>query len=213
MSDYNRLAEMVFAGNLNGVKELTQVMIDNGVAPLEIINQGLVAGMNIVGPKFKAGDMFVPEVMMAAKAMAGGMELVKPLIAEADVPCSGTVVIGTVKGDLHDIGKNLVVMILESGGFKVIDLGVDVSPEAFVAGIIEHKAQILGMSALLTTTMVRMKDTLEALSEAGLRDKVKALVGGAPVSQSFAQEIGADGYCADAMAAKDRCTEIMNKVV
>ena len=213
MSDFDTLADTVFKGKLSLVKELTQAMIDRGVAPLDIINQGLIAGMNIVGPKFKAGDMYVPEVMMAAKAMAGGMDLVKPLIAEADVPSSGTIVIGTVKGDLHDIGKNLVVMILESGGFKVIDLGVDVAPETFVAAIKEHNAQILGMSALLTTTMVKMKDTIEALIEAGLRDKVKTLVGGAPVSHSFAHEIGADGYCADAMAAKDRCDEIMKQAV
>lgn len=210
MSDYAKLADAVFRGDFMTVKDLTQRLIDSGAAPLEIINEGLIGGMNIVGPKFKAGDMFVPEVMMAAKAMQAGMNLVTPLIADADIPSMGTIVIGTVKGDLHDIGKNLVVMILESSGFKVIDLGVDVSPEAFVEAVKEHSPNIIGMSALLTTTMMAMKDTLDALQEAGLRDQVKALIGGAPVSQNFADEIGADGYCADAMAAKDRCTEIVS---
>lgn len=209
MSDFGKLANAVFQGSFEGVKENTQALLDKGVNPLEIINDGLIAGMNIVAPKFKAGEMFVPEVMRAAKAMAVGMDLVKPFVADADIPTAGKVVIGTVKGDLHDIGKNLVVMILESGGFKVIDLGIDVPPEAFVEAVKEHKPQVLGLSALLTTTMIYMKDTIDALKGAGLRDQVKVLVGGAPVSQGFADEIGADAYCADAMAAKDMCAEMV----
>lgn len=209
MSGFTTLADAVFRGDIGEVKDQAQKLIDSGTRPLDIISEGLIAGMNIVGPKFKAGEMFVPEVMRAAKAMAAGMDLIKPLIAEADIPNSGTVVIGTVKGDLHDIGKNLVVMILESGGFKVIDMGVDVSPQDFVEAVKEHNPQVIGMSALLTTTMMGMKDTLIALQEAGLRDKVKVLVGGAPVSRAFADEIGADGFCADAMAAKDMCSQIV----
>lgn len=209
MSDYNQLAEAVYKGNFSGVKELTQQFIDSGAEPLKIINEGLIGGMNIVGPKFKAEEMFVPEVMMAAKAMSIGMELVKPLISDADIPSAGTVVVGTVAGDLHDIGKNLVVMILESGGFKVIDLGVNVSPEGFVQAVKEHNPHIVGMSALLTTTMMAMKETIEALKAAGLRDKAKILVGGAPLSKEFADEIGADDYCADAMATKEICSNLL----
>ena len=210
MSDFSRLADTVFRGDIIGAKDITQMLIDEGSDPMEIINIGLIGGMNIVGPKFKAGEMFIPEVMMAAKAMAAGMRLVKPFISDQDIPSLGTIVIGTVKGDLHDIGKNLVSMILQSGGFKVIDLGVNVSAEQFIEAVREHKPQILGLSALLTTTMMGMKDTIDALKEAGLRDQIKTLVGGAPVSQSFADEIGADGYCADAMAAKERCLQIVS---
>ncbi|HBV88176.1 B12-binding domain-containing protein [Desulfosporosinus sp.] len=209
MSSLNDLAELVISGNYNGAKELTQRLIDNGTEPLEIINQGLMAGMNVVGVRFKAGDMFVPEVMMSAKAMSTGIELVKPLIADRDMPSAGTVLIGTVKGDLHDIGKKLVVMMMESAGFKVIDLGVDISPEAFVEAVKEHKPQAIGMSALLTTTMLSMRDTIEALEEEGLRDSVKIVIGGAPISQSFAEEIGADGYAPDAAAATDLCKKLI----
>jgi len=184
-------------------------MIDSKVDPLRIINEGLIAGMNIVGVRFKAEDMYVPEVMMSAKSMASGMELIKPLIAESDMPTAGTIVFGTVKGDLHDIGKSLVCMILESGGFKVINLGTDVSPEMFVQAVKEHKPQIVGLSALLTTTMLNMKTTIELLIEEGLRDGIKVIIGGAPVSQSFADDIGADGYGADAMAAKELCLQLV----
>ncbi|AET67358.1 putative cobalamin binding protein [Desulfosporosinus orientis DSM 765] len=210
MSDFDQLADYVFKGNAAAVKDLTQKMVDAGNNPMEIISNGLLLGMDIVTPKFKAGEMYVPEVMMAAKALNEGMTIVKPLIADADIAVSKTIIIGTVSGDLHDIGKNLVVMILESGGFNVVDLGVDVSPEKFVAAIKEHNAKIVGLSALLTTTMMNMKLTIEALKEAGLRDDVKVLVGGAPVSQSFADDIGADGYCADAMAAKEMATAYLN---
>lgn len=210
MSSLDKLAEAVFRGDFAGVKEMTQSLIDSGAAPIEIINEGLIGGMNIVAPKFKAGEMFVPEVMMSARAMHEGLEVVKPLIADTDVPSKGTILIGTVAGDLHDIGKNLVVMILESGGFKVIDLGVDVAPDKFVAAVKEHKPQIIGMSALLTTTMPAMKTTLDALTDAGLRDSVKVIIGGAPVSDSFADQIGADGFASDAMAAKELCEKLVS---
>lgn len=209
MSDFNSLAELVINGDYTGAQNLTQKMIDNGCDLLKIINLGLMAGMNVVGVRFKAGDMYVPEVMMSAKAMSKGIELVKPLIAENDMPTAGKVLIGTVKGDLHDIGKNLVIMMMESAGFEIIDLGVDIHPAAFVKAVKEHKPQVIGMSALLTTTMLSMKDTIEALKEEGLRDSVKIIVGGAPISQGFADEIGADGYAPDAATATDLCKRLI----
>ena len=208
MSDFDSLAELVINGNYVGTKDLTQKMIDKGSEPLEIINQGLMAGMNVVGVRFKAGDMFVPEVMMSAKAMSTGIGLIKPLIADKDMPSSGKVLIGTVKGDLHDIGKNLVVMMLESAGFEIVDLGTDIDPAVFVKAVKEHKPQVIGMSALLTTTMQSMRETIQALEKEGLRDTVKIVVGGAPISQSFAEEIGADGYAPDAAAATDLCRRL-----
>ncbi|MCB8815862.1 cobalamin B12-binding domain-containing protein [Desulfosporosinus shakirovi] len=210
MSDFDQLADYVFKGNAAAVKDLTQKMVDAGGNPMEIISKGLLIGMDIVTPKFKAGEMYVPEVMMSAKALSEGMNIVKPLLTGADIAVSKTIIIGTVAGDLHDIGKNLVVMIMESGGFNVVDLGVDVSPEKFVAAIKEHNAKIVGLSALLTTTMLNMKVTIDLIKKEGLRDEVKILVGGAPVSKSFADEVGADGYCADAMAAKEMAAMYLN---
>lgn len=210
MSTLNQLADAVYKGNFLGVKDITQQLIEGGTDPIEIINRGLIEGMNIVAPKFKSGEMFVPEVMMSARAMHTGMEMVKPLIADKDVPSKGTIIIGTVAGDLHDIGKNLVVMILGSAGFKVVDLGVDVPADKFIDAVKEHNPQVLGMSALLTTTMPMMQNTINALQEAGLRDTVKIIVGGAPVSQDFADKIGADGFAADAMAAKEICEKYVN---
>ncbi|KKM10971.1 methyltransferase [Clostridiales bacterium PH28_bin88] len=210
MSDFQNLAQAVIGANQQGVKEITRSMIDGGVDPVRIINEGLIPGMNVVGVRFKAGDMFVPEVMMSAKAMSVGIEMVKPLIAEGDMPSQGTVVMGTVKGDLHDIGKNLVIMMLESAGFKVIDLGVDVPADTFVKAVKEHRAQIVGLSALLTTTMLAMKATLETLRQEGVTDRVKVIVGGAPVSQEFADQIGADGYAPDAAAAAELCRALVS---
>lgn len=209
MSDFDSLAQIVINGDFAGAKSQTQKMIDNGVDPLEIINQGLMAGMNVVGVRFKAGDMFVPEVMMSARAMSTGIELVKPLIADKDMPSAGKVLIGTVKGDLHDIGKKLVVMMMESAGFEIVDLGVDIDPAAFVKAVKEHNPQVIGMSALLTTTMLSMKDTIDALKKAGLRDSVKIIIGGAPITQSFADQIGADGYAPDAAAATELCRRLI----
>jgi 5-methyltetrahydrofolate--homocysteine methyltransferase len=164
--------------------------------------------MNIVGTKFKEGDMFVPEVMMSASAMNAGVDIVRPAVKSEDIKSAGVVIIGTVQGDLHDIGKNLVCMILRSAGFEVIDLGVDISPEKFIDAINKYNPTIIGMSALLTTTMPEMKNTIDAISNANLRENVKIVIGGAPVSREFAEEIGADGYGDDAIAARDLCMEL-----
>jgi 5-methyltetrahydrofolate--homocysteine methyltransferase len=207
MANFEALVQSVMDGNETQVKEQTKALVDGGVSPLEIINLGLIAGMNVVGARFKVGDMFVPEVLMSAKSMAAGVEIVKPLIAAEDMPNKGTIVLGTVKGDLHDIGKNLVGMMLESGGFKVINLGIDIAPEKFVAAVKEHKPQIVAMSALLTTTMPHMKDTIELIKEEGL--KVKCIIGGAPISQDYADKIGADGYSPDAASAVELCTKLL----
>jgi 5-methyltetrahydrofolate--homocysteine methyltransferase len=197
------IAESVIAGNEPKAVEGVKALIDAGTDPLSIINDGLMVGMNVVGERFKKGDMFVPEVLMAARAMNSGIELVKPLINEEDMPNVGTVVIGTVKGDLHDIGKNLVGMMMESAGFKVINVGIDVSTDKFVEAVKENNAKIVAMSAMLTTTMVYMKKVIEAMEEAGLRDQVKFMIGGAPVTAKYAQEIGADLYTVDASSAAE----------
>lgn len=212
MADFSKIADGVMAGDFSGVARLTEEAIGEGVAPVEIINQGLIKGMNVVGVRFKAGDMFVPEVMMSARAMKEGMELVKPLIAESDLPTAGKVVLGTVAGDLHDIGKNLVGMMMESAGMNVIDLGVDIAVEAFAQAVREHKPEVVALSALLTTTMPTMKETIELLMEEGLKDSVKVIVGGAPVTQDFADEIGADGWASDAASAKDLALEMADKL-
>jgi len=206
---YEEISQSVIGGQLDRVKQLTQQAIDAGNEPVEIINQGLIPGMNVVGVRFKGGQMYVPEVLMSARAMHGGMDLVKPLILSADIPSAGKVVLGTVKGDLHDIGKNLVGMLLESAGFTIINVGVDAGPEKFLAAVKEHSPNIIAMSALLTTTMLSMKDTIELLKEEGLRDKVSVIIGGAPISQDFADEIGADGFAPDAGSATDLCKKLL----
>jgi 5-methyltetrahydrofolate--homocysteine methyltransferase len=208
MATLEAVSNSVVAGNIGGIGAEVQSLIDGGVAPLSIINDGLIGGMNIVGAKFKAGEMFVPEVLMAAKAMGVGVNLVKPLLNAGEMPSMGKVVIGTIKGDLHDIGKNLVGMMLESIGFEVINCGIDVSPEKFFETAKESNADIVAMSALLTTTMLSMKDTVDLFKENGLTN-VKLIVGGAPVSKQFADEIGADGFAPDAASACDLCKELM----
>lgn len=197
------IAESVIAGNEPKAVDGVKALIDAGTDPLAIINDGLMVGMNVVGERFKNGEMFVPEVLMAARAMNSGINLVKPLINDEDMPNVGTVVIGTVKGDLHDIGKNLVAMMMESAGFKVINVGIDVSTDKFVEAVKENNAKIVAMSAMLTTTMVYMKKVIEAVEEAGLRDQVKFMIGGAPVTTKFAAEIGADLYTVDASSAAE----------
>jgi 5-methyltetrahydrofolate--homocysteine methyltransferase len=177
------------------------------MAPGEILAGALIAGMDEVGKDFKAGDLFVPEVLIAARAMHAGMGVLRPLLAESDIPSAGKYLIGTVEGDLHDIGKNLVKMMIEGAGFETVDLGTDVKPDAFVDAVREHQPTIVGMSALLTTTMVNMRSTIEALEEAGLRDSIKIMVGGAPVTAAFAEEIGADAYAPDAASAVDVARE------
>jgi len=198
-----KIASKLYDGEGEEVAGLVQEALDQGMAPEEILAGGLIAGMDEVGRDFKAGDLFVPEVLIAAQAMHAGMNVLRPLLAESDVPSAGKYVIGTAQGDLHDIGKNLVKMMLEGAGFQTIDLGTDVKPEEFVAAVREHQPQLLGMSALLTTTMPGMKATIEALEEAGLRDAVKVMVGGAPVTAAFAEEIRADAYAPDAASAVD----------
>jgi 5-methyltetrahydrofolate--homocysteine methyltransferase len=197
------IASRLYDGEDQAVAALVQQALDEGMGPGELLQGGLIAGMDEVGRDFKAGDLFVPEVLVAARAMHAGMNVLRPLLAESDVASAGKYVIGTVKGDLHDIGKNLVKMMLEGAGFETIDLGTDVGPEGFVDAVRQHRPSLVGMSALLTTTMVQMKATIEALEEAGLRESVKIMVGGAPVTDAFAKEIGADAYAADAASAVD----------
>jgi len=198
-----QIAEKLYDGKNTEVAALTQQALDAGLTAAEILDGGLVTGMDRVGADFKNGDLFVPEVLIAARAMHAGMNVLRPLLAESDVPSAGRYVIGTVQGDLHDIGKNLVRMMLEGAGFETIDLGTDVKPDGFVAAVREHQPQLLGMSALLTTTMPGMKATIKALQEAGLRDTVKIMIGGAPVTAAFAEQIGADAYAPDAATAVD----------
>jgi 5-methyltetrahydrofolate--homocysteine methyltransferase len=204
-----QMATNLYNGEEEKVAELVQQALDQGMAPGEVLSGGLIAGMDEVGKDFKAGELFVPEVLIAARAMHAGMAILRPLLAESDVPTAGKYLIATVKGDLHDIGKNLVKMMLEGAGFETVDLGTDVGPADFVAAVQEHKPQMIGMSALLTTTMVNMRATIEALEEAGLRDSVKIMVGGAPVTAAFAQEIGADAYAPDAASAVDKARELI----
>ena len=199
----------VLDGELDEIKDLVQKAVDEGIDPAAIINDGLIGVMNIVAPLFKSGEMFVPEVMESAYTMNEGMQVVKPLITDADMPTKGKVIIGTVNGDLHDIGKNLVVLMMESRGYTVIDMGVDVKEEQFVEAIKEHKPDIVGMSSLLTTTMMKIDDTIKMINESGLRDQVKIIIGGAPISQEFADDIGADGYSEDASTAVELCDRMM----
>jgi 5-methyltetrahydrofolate--homocysteine methyltransferase len=208
MADLSALAENLINGKAEAVKELTQKALDDGVSPGEILNGGLIKGMGVVGEKFKNNEFYVPEVLIAARAMHAGMAVLKPALVESGVEPIGKVLLGTVKGDLHDIGKNLVAMMLEGAGFEVVDLGIDVSPEKFVEAV-KAGGDVVAMSALLTTTMTAMKTTLEALEEAGVKDKVKILIGGAPVTQNYADEIGADGYARDAASAADKAKELI----
>ena len=197
------LKEDLYNGKVDEVAAATQKALDEGISAGEILNQGLIAGMDVVGRDFKSGELFIPEVILCARAMHAGLEVLRPLLIETGNASLGKVVIGTVAGDLHDIGKNLVSMMLEGAGFEVIDLGTDVQPVEFVEIARAEGADLVGMSALLTTTMLSMKSTIDALGEAGLRDSVRVLVGGAPVTANFAEQIGADAYAADAAAAVD----------
>ena len=209
MATFEDVAKGVLEGNAGKVKALCEELVKDGHAPLDIINDALIVGMTEVGIRFKANEMFVPEVIASAEAMDRGTEVVKPLINAGDLKSLGKVVIGTVKGDMHDIGKNLVKMMLEGTGFSVVDLGISVAPEAFVASVKEHNPDVVAMSALLTTTMLHMKDTIELLKEEGLRDDVKVIIGGAPVSQDFSDEIAADGFSPDAISATDLCKALL----
>ncbi len=210
MSILNEISEKLQKGRAKDVKALVQQAIDEGMSAQEILEGGLMDGMNIIGAKFKNNEVFVPEVLVAARAMNMGAALLKPLLADEGVTSSGKVIIGTVKGDLHDIGKNLVKMMMEGKGMEVIDLGTDVPAENFISSAIENGCQVIACSALLTTTMGVMKDIVEAAEAAGVRDKVKIMVGGAPVTQAFCEQIGADVYTADAATAAEACVKLVS---
>ena len=203
MVDLNKVSEALQRGDAEKVRELVKQALEEKLTPEEILNKGLIAGMDIIGAKFKKNEVYVPEVLIAARAMHSGMDILRPKLVETGVKNIGKIAIGTVKGDLHDIGKNLVKMMLEGAGFEVIDLGTDVSAEKFVEAVKEHEPNMIAMSALLTTTMVNMAEVIKAIETAGLRDKVKIMIGGAPITQNYAEQIGADGYSPDAASAVD----------
>ncbi|MEN8097581.1 MAG: corrinoid protein [Chloroflexota bacterium] len=201
----------VLDGDAGTTAEEVQVALDAGIASEEILTKGCIAAMSEVGRLFELGEKFVPEMLISARAMQAGMNLLRPYLAEQDFEATGKVLIGTVAGDLHDIGKNLVGMMMEGGGFEVVDLGSDVRPERFVDAVQEHEPDVVAMSALLTTTMPSMTATIDALTDADLRDQVKVMVGGAPVTQAFADKINADGYAADASSATRKAKELLGK--
>jgi len=210
MVDLNNVSEALQRGDAEKVRELVTQALEENLLPKDILENGLIKGMDIIGVKFKKNEVYVPEVLIAARAMHAGMSILRPKLIETGVKSMGTIAIGTVKGDLHDIGKNLVKMMLEGAGFEVIDLGVDVTTDKFVETVKEHKPNIIGMSALLTTTMVNMVEVIKALDAAGLRDKVKIMVGGAPITQNYADQIEADGYSPDASSAVDKAKAFLN---
>jgi len=207
MADFKGIAEALIAGNAPKVKELVQAAVKEKVNPQKILDQGLIAGMEVVGVRFKNCDIYVPEVLVSARAMHAGMEILEPLLAASGVKARGICVIGTVKGDLHDIGKNLVAMMMKGAGWKVVDLGVDVDGPKFVQAAMDEKADVIGLSALLTTTMVNMKSVIELAKNKDCKSRI--VVGGAPLTQSYAEEIGADGYAPDAATA----VEIVSKLL
>ncbi|MBQ4156547.1 MAG: corrinoid protein [Clostridia bacterium] len=208
MADMLAIAKAVEGGRKKIVDQLVKEALNEGVKAETILNEGLVVGMTNLGEMFKNGEVYVPEVLVAARAMKAGTDILKPLLASENVQSLGKVAIGTVQGDLHDIGKNLVGMMLEGNGFEVIDLGVDVAPEKFVEAV-KNGAQVIGMSALLTTTMPMMKAVIDMLNAEGLRDKVKVMIGGAPITQEYADQIGADGYSTDAASAAELAQKLI----
>ena len=207
MVDLNLLAESVISGNQSESVRLTNSALEQNISPKTVLDQGLIAGMEIVGKRFKANEVYIPEVLVSARAMKTAMEILEPKLAEAGIQAIGKAVIGTVQGDLHDIGKNLVIMMLKGAGFEIHDIGVDQSPGSFIKKAKEINAEIIGISALLTTTMPAMEVTVKAVRDAGLNCKV--MVGGAPITQSFADQIGADGYSTDAASAVDLAKELI----
>jgi 5-methyltetrahydrofolate--homocysteine methyltransferase len=209
MAKYQELADAIIKGDNVASKELAEKLVADGVAAQDILNEGLVPGMNVVGTKFKANEMYIPEVLIAARAMHAAMDIIKPLLAESGAEMKGTIVVGTVQGDLHDIGKNLVCMMLEGGGYSVVDVGVDIPAEKFVEEVKKAKAPVLGLSALLTTTMPAMKDVIDALKADADTKDVKVMVGGAPLTQEYADSIGAAGYAADASSAVDLANDLV----
>lgn len=198
---YKEIAQHVILGRQKECYDCTQLVISMGAAPKSVINDALIAGMDVVGIKFRDGEYFVPQVLLSARAMQHALEIIRPLLRETEAEKPGTVVLGVVRGDIHNIGKSLVGMMTEGAGYTIVDLGVNVPEEKFVRAIEEHKPQVLGMSALMTTTMIGMRETIQAVTDAGYREQVRIMVGGAPVNQRFANEIGADGYAPDATGA------------
>lgn len=211
MEIFKNLADEVEKGHSETVKELIEKALSEDISAEEILYKGLVKGMEIISEKFKNNECFIPEVLVAAKAMNVGLVIMKPLLAEANVKSQGKVVIGTVKGDLHDIGKNIVAMMLQGAGFEVIDCGADVPKERFLEAVKDEQADVVGMSALLTTTMLYMKEVIEALKNEGLRRNIKVIIGGAPVTESYAETIGADGYAPDAGSAVDLSKRLLRE--
>lgn len=210
MDELEKLALLLEEGDVQSVAGLTQQMIDSGMSAQTILNKGLIVGMGVVGEKMRTGEMYLPEVLQSATAMHASLKILKPLLAQGGIEPLGKIVMGTVKGDVHDIGKNLVGILLQGAGFEIVDLGVNVAPTKFVDAINQHSPSLLAISAMLTTTMLNMKTTIEAIGSAGLRSKVKIIVGGAPVSQRFAEEIGADGYAQNAVRAVDKVKEMLS---
>jgi 5-methyltetrahydrofolate--homocysteine methyltransferase len=208
MADLKALSDSIIKGDQKTAVDVTKAALDEGMAPGTILEEGLIAGMNVIGVRFKANEVYIPEVLIAARAMKMAMEILEPKLVEAGVEPIGTAVIGTVQGDLHDIGKNLVMMMLKGAGFNVVDLGTDVAPDVFVEKAKESNVQIVGLSALLTTTMPAMEKTIRAIKDSGLT--IKTMIGGAPVTQAYADKIGADGYAADAASAVDIAKELLN---
>lgn len=204
-----QIKEALMKGKANDVKSLVQQALNENIGAADILNKGLLGGMSIIGARFKKNEVYVPEVLIAARAMKAGMELLKPALAAAKVEPRGVVVIGTVKGDLHDIGKNLVGMMLEGGGFKVVDAGINVEASKFIELARANNASLIGASALLTTTMTNMKEVVDVLKQSDLAGKVKLMIGGAPVTQAFCDEIGADGYAPDAASAADLAQKLV----
>lgn len=206
---YEKMAEGLIAADVESVNKLVQEALDKNLPANSIMHDGLIPGMDIVGQRMKTGELFIPEVLRSARVMQGAIAILKPHLSEEDRSGLGTIVIGTVEGDLHDIGKNLVSMMLQGAGFSVVDLGTNVKPQDFVEAVKSNKANILGMSALLTTTMPKMEETVRALKESGIRDQVKIMAGGAPVTQKFIDDIGADGYGANAASASEVAKELI----
>jgi len=209
MSILDEMNTSVIEGDRDKVEELTRQALEQGIEVKAILNEGMIAAMDVVGQRFESGEMFIPEMIVAGEAMTRGLNILRPLFKESGIKPQGTVVIGTVQGDVHAIGKSLASMMMEGAGFKIIDLGVNVSPEQFVNSARKEGAQLVGMSALLTTTMPLMKATIDALKEAGLLDKVKTLIGGAPITQEYADKIGADGYGPDAATGVKKVKELV----
>jgi 5-methyltetrahydrofolate--homocysteine methyltransferase len=213
MTQLQELAQLLEQGQVQKVSALTQQLLDNGLSPRTVLNDGLIAGMAVVGEKMRSGEIYLPEVLQSASAMKASLKILKPHLIREGAHSRGKILLGTVKGDMHDIGKNLVSIMLQGSGFDIVDLGLNVSPQQFVEAITEQQPAIVGLSAMLTTTMLNMRVTIEAIQAAGLRSNVKVLIGGAPVSQKFADEIGADGFARDAVLAVDKVKQLLSSLV